>query len=199
LKLKNISAGFIFLLLGYNVSAQTKTNLEIIYSLLEKSVIKADSILNSSKTIFLSISTPQVLEVLKPKVIESFNKKGFAIKSSKEEVSAAIDYTIVSAKVEYKHPFTDGFFGAQCCEREIKYDYSLTATIGDKRIIPFAFENTYLDTIAISQISTIELQSLPFTQAVVPSQPFLSNLWEPIVVIGTLIGTIILLFTVRSK
>lgn len=66
-------------------------------------------------------------------------------------------------------------------------------------IQPFEYAAAKTDTIKLEEISALENQTLPFTQAKIPAQPLLTSLLEPIIVVGTLIVTVILLFTVRGK
>ncbi|MCL4551236.1 MAG: hypothetical protein M1495_22010 [Bacteroidetes bacterium] len=182
-----------------SLSAQTKSNLEVIYSLIDRSVAKADSAIGGKQNIFLSVTNPQTLDVLKPRVQEAFNSKGYVLLGQKDEAHKSIDYTLVSAKVEYKDSFSDGLFGGTLLLREISLAGSFSVEAGSGIINPQWFSETITDTVNLDELNSIENQALPFTQAPVPSLPLLSNLWEPIIVVGTLIVTVVLLFTVRSK
>ena len=182
-----------------SLSAQTKSNLEVIYSLIDRSVAKADSAIGGKQNIFLSVTNPQTLVVLKPQVQETFNSKGYVLLGQKDEARKSIDYTLVSAKVEYKDSFSDGLFGGTLLLREISLAGSFSVEAGSGIINPQWFSETITDTVNLDELNSIENQALPFTQAPVPSLPLLSNLWEPIIVVGTLIVTVVLLFTVRSK
>jgi hypothetical protein len=181
------------------VLAQTTTNLEIIKNLVGESVAQADSILKVKAHISLSVETAQPLEVLKPIVYDAFNKKGYILKSDMAAATQVIDYSIISTKVDYKNSFSDGIFGGTMLVREIQLNGSLVIKGEDKTVRPLQFIQTHLDTIKLEDISIAENQTLPFTHAQLPSLPLLSNLWEPIIVVGTLTVTVILLFTVRSK
>jgi len=69
----------------------------------------------------------------------------------------------------------------------------------DKTIKSFELNEIKKDTVNLSDLSEIENQNLPFTKGKVPSQPFFTGFWEPIIAVSTLILTVILLFTIRSK
>ncbi|MCL4551421.1 MAG: hypothetical protein M1495_22970 [Bacteroidetes bacterium] len=183
---------------GYS-AAQTKSNLEVIYSLIDRSVAKADSVIGGKQNIFLSVTDPQALDVLKPRIQEAFNSKKYVLIGQKDEAHKSIDYTLVSAKVEYKDSFSDGIFGGTLLLREISLTGSFSVETGNGIIKPHRFSESVTDTVNLDELNSIENQALPFTQAPVPSLPLLSNLWEPIIVVGTLIVTVVLLFTVRSK
>lgn len=179
--------------------AQTKTNIDVFYKLIDKSVSRADSILGTKQTINLLFTSSPILEVLKPKIFQTFNEHGYLLTSSINESNSALNYTVTSLKVVYTNPFSDGLFGGLMMEREISFNYSLTITKADKTIKSFNFIESQIDTVKLNEISVLENQTLPFTQSTIPSTSLLSNLWEPIIVVGTLIVTIVLLFSIRSK
>lgn len=180
-------------------SAQTKSNLDVIYDLINHSVVKADSVIGGKQNIFLSITASQPLDVLKPKIQEAFSSRGLILTGRKEGSTKSVDYTLVSAKVDYKNSFSDGLFGGTLLVREVNLTGSFSIENKDGIVTPIPFAESLTDTVKLDELNSIENQSLPFTQAPVPSLPLLSNLWEPIIVVGTLIVTVILLFTVRSK
>ena len=167
--------------------------------MIHKSVTKADSLIAHKGAIYLSVNSPKSLEILKPIVIQSFTDIGYILKSSDREADIEVNYILSSVKVEYASAFLEGFFGSTHLERNISTDYSLIITNKDKTIKSFELNEIKKDTVNLSDLSEIENQNLPFTQSKVPSQPFLTGFWEPIIAVGTLILTVILLFTIRSK
>ena len=202
MKKKSLIISFLSLLISFSSIAQTKTNLEVIYRLIDRSVSRADSILIPKQTINLSFTSSSALEVLKPKIFQTFNEHGYLLTSAtieSNESNSAVNYTVTSLKVEYRNPFSDGFFGGLLLEREISFNYSLTITGTDKTIKSFNHIENQIDTIKLDEISGLENKTLPFTQSSIPSTPLLTNLWEPIIVVGTLIVTIVLLFSIRGK
>ncbi len=189
----------LFFLSGAILNAQTETNLNLIYKLVDGSINKADSLVGGKKSIVLTTTIPSSLEVLKPQVIKAFSNRGYDLKVSSNMAEPGVNYNLVFAKVEYKNSFADGLFGGARVERYISVNGFFTITKSNTINQPVEFTKTLKDTVSTGEISAIENQSLPFTQAPIPSMPLLSNLWEPIAVVGTLIITVILLFTVRSK
>ncbi len=182
-----------------SLSAQNKSNLEIIYQLIDRTVVKADSAIGGTQNIYLNITNPPMLDVLKPRILEAFSSKGFVLIDKQDELAKSVGYTLVTANVKYKDSFSDGLFGGTSLLREVNLNGSILVTGKNRIIKPLQFSETFTDTIKLDELNSIENQTLPFTQAKIPSLPLLSNLWEPIIVVGTLIVTVILLFTVRSK
>jgi hypothetical protein len=199
LKTKLFFIPIIFFLPILFLNAQTESNIDVVYKLIERSVIKADSLLEGKQSINLSVTTALPLEILKTKVIQSFGNHGYLLKTSGNESVVQVNYTINSASVGYNNSFSDGLFGGIGLERKIMLNGSFTIVNSDQIIKPVEFTESVSDTIKLDEISTIENKSIPFTQGKIPSQPLLSSFWEPILVVGTLIVTVILLFTVRSK
>lgn len=199
MKTKLLIISFLFLFPNFYLNAQTQNNLDLINNLIDSSVAKADSLLGGKQTINLSVTTTQALEILKPKILEAFNEHGYLLKTSDAESGISVNYNLTSANVEYKNSYTDGFFGDIALERQITVNGSFTIIKLNNVIQPIGFTETRTDTIKLDEIANLENRSIPFTQGQIPSQPLLSTFWEPIIVVGTLIVTVILLFTVRSK
>ena len=199
MKTKLLIISFLFLFLNFYLNAQTQNNLDLINVLIDNSVAKTDSLLGGKQTIDLTVTTTQSLEILKPKVLQAFNERGYLLKTSNAESGISVNYNLTSANVEYKNSYSDGFFGGIALERQITVNGSFTIIKLNHIIQPIGFAETRTDTVKLDEIATLENRSIPFTQGQIPSQPLLSTFWEPIIVVGTLIVTVILLFTVRSK
>jgi hypothetical protein len=198
LKITGLFAVFILLFSSFPVQAQSRPNMELISKILNNSVTKIDSVLGKSKTINLSLTVPQPLEILRSEIIQAFAEHGYTLKTPDGDGPVALEYTLFSVRVEYKNAFSDGLFGGTMLERVISVNSTIICR-ENKTVISSRFKGEIADTVRLNEIGLLENPSLPFTQAPIPSLPFLSNLWEPIIVAGTLIVTVILLFTVRSK
>ena len=199
MKIKPFIIPILFLIISGSSIAQTQTNLDVIYRLIDRSVSRTDSILGAKKTINLTFTSTPILEVLKPKIFQAFSEGGYSLTASAVESNPSVNYIVTSLKVAYGNPFSDGLFGGLLLEREVSFNYSLTVTGTEKTIKTFSYTENQIDTVKVDEISGLENQTLPFTQSSIPSTPLLSNLWEPIIVVGTLIVTIVLLFSIRSK
>ncbi|MBI5731137.1 MAG: hypothetical protein HY963_08370, partial [Ignavibacteriales bacterium] len=164
MKTKPFTVPILFLLISISSIAQTKTNLDVINTLIDRSVSKVDSIIGSKQTINLSFTLPPTLEILKPKIFQTFNEHGYLLTTSNIGLNSEVNYTVTSLKVEYRNPFSDGLFGGLLLEREISFDYSLTITRTDKTIKLFSYLENRIDTVKLNEISGLENQTLPFTQ-----------------------------------
>jgi len=178
--------------------AQTRTNLDIVNDLIEKSLLNLDnSVINRNLTFNFIYRSSGSYSFLKSKVVDSYIKKVIPI-SENESLENKLEHSINNITVEYSNPYKDGFFGNLLIERRINIDATLILSerAGIKTI---DLSNSYKDTIEVEKISRLENPAIPFTQSTIPGLPLFSNLLEPIIVVGTLIVTIILFFTIRSK
>lgn len=189
---------FIIISIQSLVFSQSRTNLEVTFDIIEKTVARIDSsVTDRNKEFIFTFKSPDSYSFLKSRVADSFIKKGFDLRDS-ESLQKKIDYTIENIKVEYSNPYKEQFFGSIFVERDISIiGTALISNSGE--ISSIQLNHTLKDTIAIDRINNLEEKGIPFTTGIRPEIPLFSNLLEPIIVVGTLIVTIILFFTVRSK
>ena len=198
MKIKYFYLALLIFCFVLNNLAQTKTNLEKIDSLISQSVIQIDSLTNPNEEVFLEITTPASIEILKGQIISAFSKQ-YKLINSKENAKREINYFLENVDIDYSNPQKESFFGSFVVERTIKLSGNILIRDERNSIKTIPINNSINDRVYLDEIRLLEDSSLPFTQSEIPTVPILSNLFEPIVVVGTLIVTTILLFTVRSK
>jgi hypothetical protein len=195
----NLFLLILFLLISYEYHAQTKTNLEKILEAIDTEILKADDVLNESKSIPVLITTSSLLEILKPKIGEAFLKRGYKLVAQIKTDEPKILFSLLSVKINYLDAQKDGFFGDVLVDRAVSIKGTIEKTSKEGNLSSINIDNTAKDIILIDDIKLIEDGTLPFTQAPAPQIPFLSNLIEPVIVVGTLVVTVLLLFLVRGK
>lgn len=198
LKITYSSLIFIFVISSICYS-QTRSNLEIIHRLVDRS---AESISNqiadsniSYSVFFNSVDEYTYLEnrlIAQLSTIRSINIDSLIN-------SSMIRYNLDYAGIQYSDTFKDGLFGGFKLTRttEIKGNFQIVNdnSISYSEII----EYSAVDTIYYDDIDFVEQPGLPFTQAKLPPEPFLPSLVEPIIAISAVVITVILFFTVRTK
>lgn len=167
--------------------------------MLDKSVEKIDSLINKNGTVSVSVVLSPSLEIFKGYILNSFVVKKNNLVTENSNAQVKVNYYLQSAKVNYTETFKDGFFGDTYLKRSAEILGAASIENNNGNIISFQINKSIEDTINTDAVKNIEEPSLQFTKAEVPSLPLLSNLLEPIIVVGTLVVTAILLFTVRSK
>lgn len=188
----------IFLQLSFTF-AQTKTNLSVFYNLVDSSVAKINQNI-STPYLIISFTTGNYFDVFQNQIVSDFIKSGRTILSDSVKNFSDVtrlNYVIDNANVKYGKMERDGLFGDFIMQRNIELSGSYS--INNNVINAENFSVTYVDTVAVDEVKTIENTAYPFTQGEVPSEPFFSSLFEPIVAISSAVLVVILFFTVRSK
>ncbi len=179
---------------------QTKTNLEVFYSLTDSLADQINlEIPSNEKKILLTLNLGQSYSIFSNKIRDRFIKKGKEILEQPPDEINIPDINIVmeGAGVEYGEMFRDGWFGTHYVQRysTIFGNYLQTFSESGKR----EFEFTVVDTVKVEDLKFLENDSFPFTKGKIPSEPFLSGFAEPLIAIGTAAAVIVLFFTVRSE
>ena len=194
---------FIALLFSAIISdffAQSKTNLEVFYSLTDSLVFQINSeIPASKKEILLKLNNGEIYSIFNNDIRSGFIKAGKKVWDvPPDEINIPeVNIVIESASVNYGEVFKDGWLGSYYTNRQLSLKGNYLQTFSDFGKQEFYI--TYSDSILVDQISELENASFPFTQGQIPSEPFLSGLAEPILAIGTAAAMVILFFSVRSK
>ena len=187
-------------LFNHDMQAQTKTNLEVFYSLTDSLVSDINSELPEAKNqILLSLNNGEVYSIFNNNIKTDFIKSGKKVWDvPPDEINIPeVNIVIESASVNYGEVFKDGWFGSYYTNRQLSLKGNYLQTFSDKG--KQNFNLVYSDSILVDQIGELENASFPFTQGQIPSEPFLSGLVEPILAIGTAAAMVILFFSVRSK
>jgi len=189
----------LFLLINVSHQAQTKTNLDVFKVLVDSSITEAlVNISDSPKDIYLDLKLGSSYAILEDQIFKSIkaHKKNISLISNPSE-NIGLSYSIENAVVNYGEIFRDGFLGDHFVERKVFISGSYRFQDKEVKIKDFYFDN--IDTVKFDEIQILENSSYPFTKGEIPSEPFLSNLFEPLVAITTAAVVIALFFTVRSK
>ena len=190
----------IILLSSLKVNCQTKTNLDVFYSLTDSLVAKINSeIPSGEKKILLTLNLGQNYSLFSNSIKERFIKNGKEILNQPpDELNIpTVDIVMEGAGVEYGEMFRSGFFGTHYIQRYSTIFGNYLQSFSEKG--KQKFEITLLDTVKVEDINSLQNVSYPFTQAAVPPEPFVSGLAEPLIAIGTAALVIVLFFTIRSE
>lgn len=189
------------LLLFFSISsfAQSKTNLEIFYSFTDSISNKiSENFDGEFKEVKTKFNLGEEYYIFSNQITSSLQKKGLTIlPESSPSNCTLINLVIDQTKVEYGEIFRDGMFGELKLERKLRLSGNYTLSGKSIKFFPFSFSSA--DTIAVGTIKDLESESFPFTKGNIPSEPFLSSLIEPVIVITTAAVSVILFFTIRSK
>jgi hypothetical protein len=182
------------------IESQTKTNLDVFYSLTDSLVDQINSeIPLSEKKILLTLNLGQSYSLFSNSIKERFRQSGKEIlEQPLDELKIPhVDIVMEGAGVEYGEMFRDGWFGNHYIQRysTIFGNYLNSSSETGKKEI----EITRMDTVKVDDLKFLENDSFPFTKGTIPSEPFLSGFAEPLIAIGTAAAVIVIFFTVRSE
>jgi len=193
----NISA-LLFFFLSQLLSAQPKSNLDIIYDLIEENVnqilLKLPHKVTLKEVVF---SSPNEYENLENRFLHTLNNKGLFRTDSVHSFS--LKYSLDQIGVLYSKPFRGSLLSDYKVERKIFLSSTFALGINNHVKHSEIIETEFSDTLYYSDINNVETPNLSLTHGTKPTEPLFESLLEPVIAIGTVIVTIILLFTVRSK
>lgn len=179
---------------------QSKTNLEILYSLNDSLINQINNELPGDQIeILLKLNLGESYSIFSNHIKNIFiinRKKLFEIPPDELRLPE-INIVMENAGVEYGELDRDGWFGDYYVPRTVFIKGNYLNTFSSEGIRNFYIETT--DTIKVDDIDSYESDSFPFTTAKVPVEPFFSSIWEPVIAIGVAAAAIILFFSVRSK
>ncbi|NOX17127.1 MAG: hypothetical protein GXO87_02465 [Chlorobi bacterium] len=185
-------------ILQLSVFAQGIDNLQFLLTLTDSSVNSIAKDLSAEKNYFLNIIAPEEYKLLAERARFAFAQTELNIADDSTS-SNVISYFVENARIEYPDVFRDGWFGEYLVERKAELSGSFLIETRKGKSIAKEFNITETDSVEYDKIKQIELASLPFTKGSIPAEPFFSSLWEPIIAVGTVVITVVLLFTTRTK
>jgi len=188
---------FIFSVYLGNNHAQTKSNLEIFYELVDSSAnTLVKNIPPDIDSINLQLTLGDSYSLFGNRIISNLISSGKII-SEENKNAVKVNYVIDDADVSYGEIFRDGWFGSYYVLRTVSLKGNFLIHGSSSYFDEFYF--SFNDSIKYDDINSIENNSYPFTKGEIPSEPFFSGLFEPLVAIGTAAVAVILFFTIRSK
>lgn len=142
-------------------------------------------------------SSPEEFNSLEGRYINKFSDMNLL--KNDVSTSGVLKYSLDQIGVSYSEPFRGSLLGDYKVERKVFLNANFAFGYGDKVKRSEMVESVYLDTLYYSEIQKVETQNLSFTKGTKPQEPLFESLLEPVIAVGAVIVTIVLLFTVRSK
>lgn len=191
-------SALLFFFLSQLFSAQPKSNLDIIYDLIEENanqlLLKLPHEVSLKEVMF---SSPNGYENLENRFLHTLNNKGLFRTDSVHSFS--LKYSLDQIGVLYSEPFRGSLLSDYKVERKIFLSSTFALGMNNHVKHTEIIETEFSDTLYYSDINNVETPNLSLTHGTKPTEPLFESLLEPVIAIGTVIVTIILLFTVRSK
>ena len=183
---------------GSNAFSQTKSNLELFYSMVDSSSASIISDLQAEKEgLSIKLLSDNSYFILTERLISSLVTKKINVSSDSSKNLIDVRYIIDNAKVNYEDISREGIFGSYFVKRNLTLSGSFV--IQGSKTFSKKFSYFYSDKIKLDSVKDIENSSFPFTHGELPTEPFFSSLVEPVIAVASAALTVILFFTVRSK
>lgn len=179
--------------------AQSKSNLEMINGLVDSSAILVVATLNNTDSAFdLDVNSPKEYTELNQRIVTSLARNKVKLNLDSLETNK-INYSLSHVNVQYSDLFRDGLFGDYLLERNFILSGEFSIQKFSSVSTAEVFSYTVKDTISYDNYIVVENSSIPFTKGKVPEAPFFPSILEPVVAITTVVVSVILFFSVRSK
>ncbi len=198
---KNITTNFLGLLTGIillsviTCRAQGKSSLQVLNQLVDSSLIELTAqIPDTIRNISLDLEEG-TYSVFNSQIISDLTGMGYKLVS--RDNSFKLQYVIREASTSYGDIFRDGFLGDYLVPRTLTLSGS--GNFSGRIITTHNFNFTFRDTIAVDSVNSYENPAWSFTHGRLPSEPFFSGIFEPVIAVGTAALAVILFFTIRSK
>ncbi len=180
---------------GLRAEAQVKTNMQLFETLIDSSVINMENDLQYSKSDNVICILPSETQTLSAYTVTSI-KKHTRSQSTGSVESRNIIFTIEDMQVQYPEIGRYSFLGENFLVRKATLRGSVYTSSSSDNLTRIAY--TVTDTIPLSEKDNVELQNSKFTTAALPTEPFFSSLFEPVIGVAAIAVTTYLLFTVRK-
>ncbi len=189
---------FIFILNFSTGFSQTKSNLEIFYSMVDSSgSVLINNLPNGEKSISVEFNSGNNYLALENRLIEYLIRKGIKISGKTDGEAVLVRYVFDRVNLRYNEMYRDGFLGSYYVPRNFELSGNFFINKSTAEVKNFTY--TYSDTVKYDSLRNAENTALPFTRGDIPPEPFFSSLIEPVVAVGAAAAAVALFFTVRSK
>jgi hypothetical protein len=180
----------IFLITGLSAAQNSRTNLEVFYSLLDSSVSMLPERIEEGRVAVYTGNNA----LLYNHIIEKINQRYGDIKIADSDFE--LSYVLENIRMNYGEIFRKKFLGDYFIERNFLLEGNAVIS-GNYGTINFNL--AYSDTVLFDELSYLENELHPFTRAAVPAEPLFQGIIEPVVAIGTAAAAVVLFFLIRSR
>ncbi len=178
--------------------AQSRTNFDIIDSLLDASVEQIVEKIDKNDIYFLNFVGSDDYIILAERLKQNLQKHGVNLIDN-SKVSSVINYGLNEARTEYEELFQDGIFGEYLVKRSVFIDHSFYLGSQSVNSVSNDYSYSFVDTVLYSDLSRLENIAYTFASDEIPEEPLFSSTLEPIIAVGTAAVAVYLFFNIRSK
>ncbi len=203
-KNKNLRLFIFIILFTFAGKAQTQSNLEIFYSLIDSAAVNAsENISPIVSEVNVTLDLGIYYSIFENRILSRLGQNGLKVTrgTNSTQKSHHLNFIIDNASVNYGDQKRDGFLGDFHVTRNVTLsgNYLLTSDAESSMNELKEFSFTFNDMVKVEDIEKLENRSFPFTQGTLPPEPFFSSILEPVIAVSAAAAAVILFFSVRSK
>jgi hypothetical protein len=181
---------FLIFIIPGAAAPQSRTNLEVFYSLIDSTVsMIPDTVVNSSISVYTGSNV-----MLSDYIIHKLNSKFGNHEVSDKDYP--FSFSLENIRVDYPDVFRKKFLGDYYVERSFLLEVN---TYTSAKRVKNNYKLAFTDSVRLDDLSSLENDLHPFTKASLPSEDFADSIIEPVVAIGAAAAAVILFFVIRSK
>ncbi len=178
------------------VTAQVRSNLEIMDSLVTVSVASNPVKSSFSGPVNLVINIPSEYQYFESRIAAAFKNINENITYNNQRSGNFILYSLESVTVEYREAGDNGFFSGRDFSRVINFRYSIVASEGSSGALRTL---SYADQISEEDFAGAGSNIYPFTVAGLPEGSSWGYLLEPAIATAASAIVVYLFFSVRNN
>lgn len=182
-----------------SLDGQTKSNLQIMMDFSDSTALSLSEYLSAGDTISFKYQSRLDDNFFVSRILAGLSERGIKVVFDETKAASHLVYFLEDAGVEYSEVFKSGLLGDFVVGRKISYAGSFTLSDRNEILHAGKFLLEKSDSVEYDKIPLLENPSLSFTQTELPDEPFWASITEPLIAVGAIIVTVVLLFTIRSK
>jgi hypothetical protein len=185
----------------YAADRNPKPNKEVLFQACRDAVAGfiAETQIPDTTEIVLMIEGGEINRFFAQALTESFRRRFSSVFTQRAASGVEISASIAEAAVIYEQPFSEGFFFARKCERQVEVDVRMTAmrSVDGKILWAGTKSSSYADTVFVSEIPKLQQSSEHIARGVMPQRSAMERFIEPLIIVSAAGVAVYLFFTIR--
>jgi hypothetical protein len=187
-------------LLPLSAQHQTKSNAELLYTVIERSIRQLAENLPENSPVIVQVHYPEYEWFLRHRAIEVLTNMGYTVSGYAEEIDddrRMVEIGVERFGISYSDVKRRSLFGSRTITRNAEGVFSIRITGGTAERVSRISESIH-DVIPYRKRADVENPALPFTHAELPSGSLIERYLGPAVIVAATGMVVYLFFSVRS-
>jgi hypothetical protein len=185
----------------YAADRNPKLNKEILFQACRDAVAGfiSETQIPDTTEIVLMIEGGEINRFFAQVLTESFRRRFSSVFTQHATSGVEISASIGDAAVIYEQAFSESFFSARRCERQVEVGVRMTAmrSVDGKILWAGTKSSLYTDTVYVSDIPKLQQSSEHIARGVMPQRSAMERFIEPFIIVSAAGVAVYLFFTIR--